>query len=516
MATRVPKPKKASRPAALNMPMPTPDALALLGHLGLREADLGADQLGDLGGELVDEGAERGVGACRAWRWLTCRFGHAWTRSPSWTVQTRSHRARPGAVDAVRRPRRLPRVAGRIREEDIAEVREKARIDDVVSSYVTLRNAGGGSMKGLCPFHDEKSPVLPRHPLARLLPLLRLPGRRRRHQLRDGDGRPRLHRDRRAAGREGRRPAALRGGWPRPPRAAVRSGRGWSRPTRSPPSGTPSSSPPRRRCSRPPVPRLPRVRRRRGRPLRGRLLARAGARTCCRHLRQKGFTDEELVTSGLIGSGRGLYDRFRGRLMWPIRDSSGDTIGFGARRIFDDDRIEAKYLNTPETPIYKKSQVLYGIDLARREIARASQAVIVEGYTDVMACHLAGVKTAVATCGTAFGDDHARVDPPAAARPRRVPRRGDLHLRRRRGRPEGRAARLRGRPDLRRPDLRRGRADRHGPLRPAAEVRATPRCASWSPAGCRSTASCWPTWCSATTSTAPTAASTRCARRPSW
>jgi DNA primase len=95
--------------------------------------------------------------------------------------------------------------------------------------------------------------------------------------------------------------------------------------------------------------------------------------------------------------------------MWPIRDSSGDVIGFGARRIFDDDRIEAKYLNTPETPIYKKSHVLYGIDLARREIARASQAVIVEGYTDVMACHLAGVKTAVATCGTAFGEDHSRV-----------------------------------------------------------------------------------------------------------
>ena len=107
--------------------------------------------------------------------------------------------------------------------------------------------------------------------------------------------------------------------------------------------------------------------------------------------------------------GRSAYDRFRGRLLWPIRDSSGDTIGFGARRIFDDDRIEAKYLNTPETPIYKKSQVLYGIDLARRDIARSSQAVIVEGYTDVMACHLAGVTTAVATCGTSFGDDHARV-----------------------------------------------------------------------------------------------------------
>ena len=135
-----------------------------------------------------------------------------------------------------------------------------------------------------------------------------------------------------------------------------------------------------------------------------------GGEDLVRHLRQLGFRDDELVTSGLAGdNNRGLYDRFRGRLMWPIRDSSGDVIGFGARRIFDDDRIEAKYLNTPETPIYKKSQVLYGIDLARREIARASQAVIVEGYTDVMACHLAGVKTAVATCGTAFGEDHSRV-----------------------------------------------------------------------------------------------------------
>ena len=128
-----------------------------------------------------------------------------------------------------------------------------------------------------------------------------------------------------------------------------------------------------------------------------------------RHLRQKGFSDEERSRRGWSAQGRSAYDRFRGRLLWPIRDASGDTIGFGARRIFDDDRIEAKYLNTPETPLYKKSQVLYGIDLARRDIARTSQAVVVEGYTDVMACHLAGVPTAVATCGTSFGDDHARV-----------------------------------------------------------------------------------------------------------
>jgi DNA primase len=129
-----------------------------------------------------------------------------------------------------------------------------------------------------------------------------------------------------------------------------------------------------------------------------------------KHLRQKGFADEELVTGGLVAQGqRGHYDRFRGRLLWPIRETNGDVIGFGARRLFDDDRIDAKYLNTPETPIYKKSHVLYGIDLARRDIARSSQAVVVEGYTDVMACHLSGVPTAVATCGTAFGEDHARV-----------------------------------------------------------------------------------------------------------
>ncbi|WP_220481560.1 DNA primase [Nocardioides ginsengisegetis] len=128
-----------------------------------------------------------------------------------------------------------------------------------------------------------------------------------------------------------------------------------------------------------------------------------------KHLRAKAFSQEELVAAGLVAVGRSAYDRFRGRLLWPIRDATGDTIGFGARRIFEDDRIEAKYLNTSETAIYKKSHVLYGLDLARRDIARSSQAVIVEGYTDVMACHLAGVTTAVATCGTAFGDDHSRV-----------------------------------------------------------------------------------------------------------
>jgi len=127
------------------------------------------------------------------------------------------------------------------------------------------------------------------------------------------------------------------------------------------------------------------------------------------HLRSLGFSDTELLTGGLLSQGaRGVYDRFRGRLVWPIHDLSGDVVGFGARRLFEDDD-GPKYLNTPETPIYRKSQVLYGIDLARRAIAKQQQVVIVEGYTDVMACHLAGVGTAVATCGTSFGTEHVKV-----------------------------------------------------------------------------------------------------------
>jgi DNA primase len=129
-----------------------------------------------------------------------------------------------------------------------------------------------------------------------------------------------------------------------------------------------------------------------------------------KHLRSRGFTAQELITSGLAREARSgsLIDRFRRRLLWPIRDLTGDVIGFGARKLFEDDD-GPKYLNTPETPIYKKSHVLYGIDRAKREIARQGRAVIVEGYTDVMACHLAGVPTAVATCGTAFGTDHIGV-----------------------------------------------------------------------------------------------------------
>ena len=164
-------------------------------------------------------------------------------------------------------------------------------------------------------------------------------------------------------------------------------------------------------------------------------------------------------SAGLVSQGqRGVYDRFRGRVIWPIRDVTGQVIGFGARRLYDDDN-GPKYLNTPETTIYHKAQVLYGLDLAKRDISRDHRVVVVEGYTDVMACHLAGITTAIATCGTAFGADHITVL-------RRVMGddndggRGRLHVRPGCRRPEGGAARLRRRQALQRADLRRRRARR--------------------------------------------------------
>jgi DNA primase len=298
-------------------------------------------------------------------------------------------------------------VAGRIREEDIAEVREKAKIDEVISDYVTLRPAGGGSLKGLCPFHDEKSPSFNVRPdrgwhcfgcgeggdvFAFLMKIDGLGFTEAVERLADKVG-VTLRRE------EG----DFRQDRPRgPQRARLVEAHKVAQEFYADALGTPDARLARQFLGE------------RGfdqgaAEQFGIGFAPRDGESLLRHLRHRRFTDEETIAAGLVAIGRSAYDRFRGRLLWPIRDSSGDTIGFGARRIFDDDRIEAKYLNTSETPLYKKSQVLYGIDLARREMARTSRAVVVEGYTDVMACHLSGVGTAVATCGTAFGDDHARV-----------------------------------------------------------------------------------------------------------
>ena len=299
-------------------------------------------------------------------------------------------------------------MAGLIKDEDIALVRERARIDEVVSDYVTLRNAGGGSQKGLCPFHDEKSPSF--HVT---------PSRNFFHCFGCGEGGDVISFLQKVEGlgfaetverladkygvqlryTEGDRPAKrehnLR---PRMLEAHKVAQEFYAEKLLGAEAVAARQFLHERGFDQDAAARF------------GVGFAPRDGDALCKHLLARGFAEEEIVTGGLVGqSGRGHYDRFRGRLLWPIRETNGDVIGFGARRIFDDDRIDAKYLNTPETPIYKKSHVLYGIDLARRDIARATQAVVVEGYTDVMACHLAGVPTAVATCGTAFGEDHARV-----------------------------------------------------------------------------------------------------------
>src|SRR5690242_8748605 len=304
-------------------------------------------------------------------------------------------------------------MAGLINSEDIAAVKARSSIEDVVREHVTLRPAGPGSMKGLCPFHDEKTPSFNIRPavgawhcfgcgeggdvisfvqkvehLTFTEAVERLAQKLGMELHYEEGGRPK---DGEASlGRRSRLVEAHRVAAefylerlldPRSPEARV--GRDFLRER-----GFDSEA-----ATRFGVGFAPR-----------------GGEELSRHLRAKGFADEELVLGGLSGRGsRGLYDRFRGRLVWPIRDITGDTVGFGARRLFDDDRIAAKYLNTSETPIYKKSTVLYGLDAAKKSIAGERKAVVVEGYTDVMACHLAGIEGAVATCGTAFGVDHIKV-----------------------------------------------------------------------------------------------------------
>ena len=302
---------------------------------------------------------------------------------------------------------------GRIRAADIALVRERSKIDEIVGEHLQLKRAGGGSLKGLCPFHDEKSPSFQVTPSRNLFhcfgcgvggdvisfiqqidhlsfsEAVELLAGRANVELRyeDDGGRPTAGPDRAHVGQRARLVAANTAA------AAFYIEQ----------LGTPDAAPARQFLAERGFDRQTAVDFGCG-------FAPAGWDALTRHLRAQGFSQAELITAGLAKeSSRGsLIDRFHRRLLWPIRDITGDVIGFGARKLMDDDQ-GPKYLNTPETPLYKKSTVLYGIERAKRDIARRHQAVVVEGYTDVMACHLAGVTTAVASCGTAFGAEHISV-----------------------------------------------------------------------------------------------------------
>ncbi len=298
-------------------------------------------------------------------------------------------------------------MAGRIRDDDIALVRERARIDDVVREYVTLKSAGGGSLKGLCPFHDERSPSFHVTPSKGMWYCFGCgEGGDVYGFVQKIDHLSFAEVVEKLADRTGVELRYVEGG------AAVNRQQGQR--TRLVEAHKVAAAFYVEQLSKPDAQKGRDFLKERGFDAEaaqhfGVGFAPKGWDALTTHLRQKGFTDAELLAGGLVSQGnRGPYDRFRGRLVWPIRDLGGDVIGFGARKLFDDDE-GPKYLNTPETPIYKKSQVLYGIDLARREISKGQQAVIVEGYTDVMACHLAGITTAVATCGTAFGPEHIKV-----------------------------------------------------------------------------------------------------------
>ena len=298
-------------------------------------------------------------------------------------------------------------MAGRIRDEDVALVKERAGIAEVIGERVTLRNAGGGNLKGLCPFHDEKTPSFSVRPsvgrfhcfgcgesgdvIGFVMKLDHLSFAETVERLAAGAGVQLRYEE------GGVSPARQHGQRTRLVEAHRAAAEFFLEQL-----STAEALPARRFLAERGFDRAAAERFAVG-------YAPRAEDALLSHLRARGFSVDELRTGGLVRDGRrGPADRFTGRVVWPIRDITGDVVGFGARRLYDDDFMQAKYLNTPETPLYKKSSVLYGLDLAKRDIAREQRAVVVEGYTDVMACHLAGVGTAIATCGTAFGDEHIR------------------------------------------------------------------------------------------------------------
>lgn len=295
-------------------------------------------------------------------------------------------------------------MAGRIKDSDKEELKARVNIADVIGDFVKLKPAGGGSYKGLCPFHGEKSPsfqvtpskqmfycfgcqiggdvfkFLELHEKMGFAESVEMLAARIGFQLSYEEGASRENGERarvleaNAATAEFFR-AALGSDEAEPGRKLMKE-RGFDEAALE---------------------------------LFGVGWAPKGWNNLADHLKIKGFTEQELLVAGLVSSGdRGVYDKFRGRVVWPIRDTTNQVIGFGARKIFEDDK-GPKYLNSAETPVYHKSRVLYGLDLAKKDISKQQQVVVVEGYTDVMACHLAGVTTAIATCGTAFSEDHIQV-----------------------------------------------------------------------------------------------------------
>ena len=299
-------------------------------------------------------------------------------------------------------------MAGRIKDTDVTYVRDHSPIDDVVGDYVQLKGAGGGQKKGLCPFHDEKSPSFHVTPskgyfhcfgcqvggdvIAFIMKLEHLTFTETVERLADRIGYTLTY----EAGGTTSGPSINRS---RLVAANLAAATYYQEQLQLPEAQHGRDFLTKRGFDRDAAKSF------------GVGYAPDQWDSLFKFLKGRGFTEEELMLAGLVKEGtKGPIDRYRNRLIWPVKDISGDVVGFGARKLASDEVDQGpKYLNSPETPIYKKNQILYGLDMAKKEISKTRQVVIVEGYTDVMAAHLAGVTTAVATCGTAFGDEHIRI-----------------------------------------------------------------------------------------------------------
>ncbi len=294
-------------------------------------------------------------------------------------------------------------MAGRVKQSDIEELKARANLVDIISGYVSLKPASAGSFKGLCPFHGEKSPSFN---VRNSPPFYHCFGcgaggdvfkfLQEIESISFADAVERL------ADKLGYQLSYEEG-------SSETSAR-----TRLLAANTAAAEFYQEQLQS-----------EEGSFARDFLVSRGfdaaaqrkfgigyapkGWQNLLEHLKAMGFTLDELVSVGLaMQSDKGGYDRFRGRVLWPIRDANSQVLGFGARKLYDEDQ-GPKYLNTPETHIYHKGSVLYGLDFARKAIVKSREIVVVEGYTDVMACHLAGIETAVATCGTAFGEEHIKL-----------------------------------------------------------------------------------------------------------
>ena len=300
---------------------------------------------------------------------------------------------------------------GRIREEDLAAVRERTDIVKVISGYLSLKKAGADRMVGLCPFHTEKTPSFSVSPSKQMYYCFgcgeggdTIKFLREVEHLEFAEAVERLAKESGLTIRyEGDTPAERRAASRRQilQRANEEAADLYHRTMLEEPEAEAARAYVEDRgIERATAERF------------GIGYAPRAADFLLRKLQPSGISAEILVEAGLAirdQESGAVRDRFRGRITFPVHDLSGRSIGIGARILPGERDDGPKYLNSPETPIYRKGETLYNLHRAKGAIARSGEVYVVEGYTDVIALGQAGIETAVATCGTALGEGHFRL-----------------------------------------------------------------------------------------------------------